>query len=172
MKKNLLTVFIQALLIVNIVLTTIMMVSVIGVNKKTSGLVNSVASALNLELSAPGEAEEEKEPVSLADTEVYSLADSMMIPLASADGKTVYMIFEMSLSMNTKGDGYKDLGENIAAGTYDSIIGDMVNSIVSAHSEAECRDNFNAIRDEILQAVQDKFGTFIYAINISGIKFG
>lgn len=170
MKKNLLTVLILALLVVNLVLTTIMMVSVIGVNKKTSELVTTIATVLNLELSTPGSSDAE-ESVSLADTETHSLGEQM-IPLTDVDGKTVYMIFEISLSMNTKGDGYKKLGENVSAGNYDSLIADQVNSIVSAHTLGECQTNFDPIRAEILAAVQDLIGPFVYRINISGIKFG
>ena len=170
MKKNLLTVLILALLVVNLVLTTIMMVSVIGANKKTSELVTAIATVLNIEYSTPGSSDAE-ETVSLTDTEIYSLGEQM-IPVTDAEGKTVYMIFEMSLSMNTKGDNYKQLGENVSAGNYDSLIADQVNSIVRAHTAEECQTNFDPIRAEILKAVQDLIGPFIYRINISGIKFG
>ena len=170
MKKNLLTVLILALLVVNLVLTTIMMVSVISANKKTSELVTTIAAALNLELNAPG-SENAEEVVSLADTEVYSLGEQM-IPLTDAEGKTVYMIFEMSLSMNTKGDGYKKLGESVTSGSVDSLIADTVTTIVRQHTIEECQNNFDPIRAEILAAVRDLIGPFIYRINISGIKFG
>ena len=50
MKKNLISVIILALLVVNIVLTGIMMASVLSTNKKTASLVTDVASAINLEL--------------------------------------------------------------------------------------------------------------------------
>ena len=171
MKKNLLTVLILALLVVNLVLTTIMMVSVLGANKKTSELVTAIATVLNIEYSAPGSSDEAETQVSLANTEVYSLGEQM-IPVISAGGGTSYMIFEISLSMDTKGDGYKKLGGNVSSGEYDSLIADEVNRVVSAHTEAECRDNFDPIRAEILTAVQNLIGPFIYRINISGIKFG
>ena len=48
MKKNLMSVLILALLIVNIVLTVITMVSVTSTNKKTASVVNSIATVLNL----------------------------------------------------------------------------------------------------------------------------
>ena len=46
MKKNLISVIILALLIVNIVLTAIMMFSVTGASKKTAALVDNIATAL------------------------------------------------------------------------------------------------------------------------------
>ena len=50
MKKNLLTIIILALLVVNVVLTGIMMFSVTGAMNKTSALVTDISTALNLEL--------------------------------------------------------------------------------------------------------------------------
>ncbi|MDE6924196.1 MAG: flagellar basal body-associated FliL family protein [Acetatifactor sp.] len=172
MKKNLLTVLILALLIVNIVLTSIMMVSVIGANKKTADLVGNITTALNLHLSVPGSEGDAEPAVSLEDTDIYALPESMMVPLTTPDGSDSYMIFELSLSMNNKGDGYKKLGENITSGSYDSLIKDKVNSIVGAHTEEECRNDIESIRAEILQAVQELIGyNFVYRVNISGVKF-
>ena len=50
MKKNLLSVLILVLLVVNIILSVIMMASVVGTNKKTGELVTSIATVLKLEL--------------------------------------------------------------------------------------------------------------------------
>ena len=61
MKKNLLTIIVIALLIVNIVLTGIMMISMMGTNKKTADLVSDIAAVLNLELGVEEEEEVEEE---------------------------------------------------------------------------------------------------------------
>lgn len=175
MKKNLLTVLILALMIVNIVLTTIIMVSVISANKKTSDLVGNIATALNLELAAPGSEGEGEKIVSLANTETYQLPDELMIGLSSVEGSNGgYMIFNLSLSMDIKGDGYKKYGENVSAGAYDSIIEDTVSSIIGSYTEEECRNNIEQIKSEILQAIQGMFDStkFIYRVNITGTKFG
>ena len=50
MKKNLISIIILALLIVNIVLTAIMMFSVTTTNRKTAALVGDIASAISLDL--------------------------------------------------------------------------------------------------------------------------
>ena len=54
MKKNLMTVLILALLVVNIVLTSVMLVSIVGTNKKTAQLVDNITTAMNLELPFRG----------------------------------------------------------------------------------------------------------------------
>ena len=70
MKKNLMTKLILALLVVNIVLTSVML-SIVGTNKKTAQLVDNITTAMNLELTVPGE--EGTTNVPLLDTEVYIL---------------------------------------------------------------------------------------------------
>ena len=83
MKKNLMTVLILALLVVNIVLTSVMLVSIVGTNKKTAQLVDNITTAMNLELTVPGD--EETTNVALTDTEVYNIADSMTCLLYTSD---------------------------------------------------------------------------------------
>ena len=81
MKKNLISIIILALLIVNIVLTSIMMFSVMGSSKKTTALVNDIASVLDLELKGSGDEEAKKEvEVSMANTAVYDVPNQLTIP--------------------------------------------------------------------------------------------
>lgn len=179
MKKNLLTVLILALLVVNIVLTSVMMFSVMNTNKKTAQLVNNIATVLELEYTVPGE-EEEKEPISLADTEEYPLSAAMTIPLASetvisenggTQTKERYIMFEAAILMNTKHDGYKDYGENIA--DRETLIKDVITSVVGAHTETECRNDMEGIKAEILEKIQELFQSdFIYKIAISNVRYG
>lgn len=181
MKKNLLSVLILALLIVNIVLTSIMMINVIGTNAKTAEMVTSILTVLNLELYEPGGVSVNE--VSLADTETYDM-EELMIPLAASttfneDGtiststKQSYIIFTLSLLQNTKNKDYKKMGgeENIAA--RESLIKDVVNQVVDNHTLEECQTDFDSIREEILKQIQQLFGSdFIYKIAVSGVKYG
>ncbi len=168
MKKNILSVLILVLLIVNIALTGIMMFSVTSTNSKTAALVNNIAAAMNLELVTPGE--EEEVVVSLSDTVNHDLAGGMTVPLSGGERQT-YIMFEVSLLMNEKGDGYKEYGATIA--DYDSLIKDAISSVVSKYTEAECRNDFEAIKSEMLKSIQKLFqADFVYKIAISGVKYG
>lgn len=171
MKKNLLTILILALLMVNLILTCVMMFSVMGTNRKTAKLVNNIATVLNLELTTPGEEESQKKEVSLADTDVFNITGSMTIPLAMDEsGKQEYVIFDVSLSMNTKDPDYKTYGETMA--DRESLIKDAITSVVTAHTKDECRANFEGLKEEILEAVQKLFGSeFIFNVGISGVKY-
>lgn len=167
MKKNLLTVLILALTLVNVILSAVMMFSVMSTNRKTAALVNQVSAILSLELEP--EAEEEK--VSMADLSFWNLSDKMTIPLVSDDGKNHYIVFEVAFSMDTTTKGYKKYGADVEAGTYESIIKDVINNTVSKYTLAECTSDFDAIKAEILKNVQDLFDQdFIHSVAISGIQ--
>ncbi len=170
MKKNLLSILILVLLVVNIILSTIMMISVTSTNRKTSEFITSVASVLHLELYNPGGVA--VTDVSLEDTETYDIAGDLTIPVVNAEGKDSYIIFRLGLLQNTKHKDYKKYGgqENIAA--RESMILDTVSRVVSSHTLEEFRDDTEGVREEILKAIQELFGSdFIFKITISGVKY-
>ncbi len=178
MKKNLLSVLVLVLVVVNIVMSAVIMISVIGTNQKTADLITSVASALNLELRGPGGETEVNVP--LADTAVYDMTD-LMVPLAkpvvvNPDGTTTegkgasYTMFNLTLQMNTKHEDYAKFGEDIDSRK--SMIEDVVNRVFASYTETECRNNIDAIRDELLKEIQDLFGSdFIFRIAILAQKY-
>lgn len=179
MKNNLLTIIILALLIVNIILSGIMMISFMGTNKKTADLVSDIAAVLNLELGV-GEEEVEAE-IPMSQQTPWALEGALTIPLQSeqvldesgnvVSSKEHYIMFNVSFSLYTKGDGYKDYGATF--GDYETLIKDAINSTVSSHTIDECRNDFETVREEMLEAVRGLFdkNEFIYKIAISEIKY-
>ncbi len=176
MKKNLLSVLILALLIVNLVLTSVMMVSVIGTNSKTAALITSITKVLNLELYEPGEDPDANVP--LSQTATYSLADRLMVQLkqdVGPDGSKQgagMIIFYMSLSMNTEHEDYAKLGTSETLSGFEIQIKDAVASVLQNYTEQDCRENGDRIRGEILLAIQNLFQSdFIYKVSISDVIY-
>ena len=99
MKKNMISILVLALLIVNVALTAIIMFSVMGTMKKTARLIDGISSALALEVadaSAPGEAAAEE--ITMDDIDVVQIPEQMTISLAKgADGETHYCLVSVSL---------------------------------------------------------------------------
>lgn len=175
MKKNLISVIILALMIVNIVLTSIMMFSVVGESKQTAALVKTIAAAMDLELSASGEGGVGGESVSMADTETYSFAEGMTIPLKKSEGddKDHYCIVSITLSINTKADGYKEYGSAESLSAKEGLLKDEINSVFSAYTMEEARDNQEMIKKEIIERIQKLFDSkFIYNVSFGDIMFG
>ncbi|MCI8528617.1 MAG: hypothetical protein HFH82_05620 [Lachnospiraceae bacterium] len=178
MKKNLLSVLVLVLVVVNIAMSAVMMISVIGTNKKTAELITSIATVLNLELYNPGGTVEVDVP--LDDIVVHDMV-GFMIPLARSktmnadgsvtEGKQAYFGFDLALQMNSKHEDYNNYGTNIT--DRNSLLQDVVEGVISSHTEEECRDNFDSIKEELLQAIQGFFGSdFVFQISVYNKKFG
>ena len=171
MKKNLLSVVILALLVVNLILTGIMMFSCVSANKKTAALVNDIASVLDLELTGGGLNTEEVAAVSVADTEIYNIADAMTVALRpSEDGKEHYCMCEVSFSMNKTHEDYETMSPMVA--TQESKIRSIIIGVIGGYTKEEAQANQKAIESEILEQVQQMFGSnFIYEAYFRDVKF-
>lgn len=171
MKKNLMSVVILALLVVNLILTGIMMFSCVSANKKTAALVNDIASVLDLELTGGGSNTEEVAAVSVADTEIYNIADAMTVALRpSEDGKEHYCMCEVSFSMNKTHEDYETMSPMVAA--QESKIRSIIIGVIGGYTKEEAQANQKAIESEILEQVQQMFGSnFIYEAYFRDVKF-
>lgn len=172
MKKNLLSILILALLIVNIVLTSIMMFSVTNASNKTAALVTDIASIIKLDIGEVSATEETvAEAVSIKDVVTYNIADKMTIPLkSSADGKEHYALVSVTIGMNAKADGYKEYGELIAE--KDTLIQGIINEVFNTYTIEELKDDQTAVRKEIVGRLQELYDSkFIYDVTFSSIQF-
>lgn len=170
MKKNLLSIVILGLLIVNVVLTSVMLFSVTGTMKKTATLIDSISVALKLEMNE-GISQAEAQNVPMEDIAVHQIAEEMMVPLAvGADGKDHFCQVSVSLSMNTKADGYKDYGATVAE-KEDLIKGEIV-SVVSSYTIEEAKADTDAMRNAILERIQQMYDSdFIFNVVFREIYF-
>ncbi len=171
MKKNLLSVIILALLIVNIILTSIMMFSVMGTSKKTATLVNNIASVLDLELEASKDDADAVVEVAMEDMAVYDISEQLTIPCKiGEDGKSHYVVTNVSLSMNTKDDGYKKFGETLVE--KESLIESEIYEVFSQYTLDEVLEDTDAIKAEILARIQKMFGSeFIFKVSFSNTLY-
>ena len=168
MKKNLISIVILALLVVNIVLSSITLLSVSGTNRKTAALVTDIAAAINLDLGGQTEEEKQEVTVSMADVVTYDITE-LTVPLKKGenDEKEHYAMLSVTLSMNSKDKDYKTYGDLSAR---ESLIKGEINDAVSQHTADEARENSHAIEEEILQRVQAMFDSqFIYDVTFSSI---
>ncbi len=166
MKKNLMSILILALLVVNIVLTSIMMFSMMGANKSTTELVKKIATVINLELN-PGGSEPE---VPISDMVPYNIADSMTIMLKSTDDTQHYMQLSVTLQMNKKNKDYKKYAETLK--TNEQVIKGCINEVISSHTLEEVQNDMDSIRNEILVRIQREYNNseFIYKVVFSDVK--
>ena len=172
MKKNLLTIITFALVLVNIVLTSILTITIMPEVKKVNELVTRICDAIDLDLQAATGAES-TENVSLENVESYNLPDSLTINLKpGADGATHYGVVSITLSINKKSESYETYGANITGGMYDGIISDTVNATISKYTYEEITADQSAVQREIKNELNAKFGSnLIVNVGFSKVTF-
>lgn len=138
MKKNIFSVIITALTVINVVLTAIMFFVMLPTFNKTNNLMTNVASVLNIELDADGEAQGDSN---------YKLSDLQSIPVAweesstfnlktGTDGKAHFAQLKgYTLYLNKEADDFKDMNELLTADT--AQITSIISSVCEKHTDAE-----------------------------------
>ncbi len=175
MKKNLISVMILALLIVNLVLTAMLAFTMMPATKNANNLISKVAAAIDLELT--NGSGEQKTNVPIENIEVLNVPsadESMTINLkASGDGKDHFAIVVTSLSLNTKSEGYKIHGSSMV--DKESIIRNEIFTVISSKSIDDMKNNIQDVQSEILERVQAQFGAvgkeFIVGIGFRSIQY-
>lgn len=157
MKKNLMSVLILALLVVNLVLTAITMISIVPSAKKSNALISEICTALNLELASGRNANLSNVPIeNLAS---YTLDGTMTINLRdSEDGSTHYAVITVVISMDKSNEDYEKLGkEGIEAKLYDSNVKSIINDVVRTYTYEELHTQPDLAQKEILEKLQGFF---------------
>lgn len=169
MKRNLLSIIILALLVVNIVLSAIMMVSVSSASKKTAKMVSDISTYVGIEINGLPQSEVGSSAVSMADTEVYNISEELTIPLKTGeDGASHYAVGTVSLSINTKHEDYETYGTADAMAGREGLIKDAIFSVMANYTMEEAKANSAQIKEEILTRVQEMYGSsFIFAVSYS-----
>ena len=181
MKKNLLSILILALVIVNMAMTAFVLFSVMSTNAKTAALVTDIAGALELEansgMNGDGSGLGSNVNVAIADRMTYTLGkadgSNMTFSLKTgADGQQHYaVVTAVVLFMDASNADYKTHGtpEQLTANSV--ALQGVAGNIFSAHTLDELNADQAAIKQELLAAFQEYYGgsKFIYDVNLSGL---
>ena len=173
MKKNLMSIIILALLVVNTVMTGIMMFTIIPTNQKVLALVGDIGGAINLDLgiSSSGDIASAANNVSIADISPYDIADQLTIPLRidpeSGDTTAHYAVVGVTLSLNTKDSDYATYGANMDAQV--GLIKDEINKVIGSYTLEEINTmGTEAIQQRILEGLQEMYNSkFITGVSFS-----
>ncbi len=169
MKKNLMTVIILALVLVNLALTAILAFTIIPQTRKSNQLIDKISSAIDLELEDGNSKDTSAVPVE--DIEVYDIESSFTVNLSpSGDGKDHVAVFSIGLSLNTKSDGYKNVGTD-GLKAKETLIKNDINTIVSGYTMEQFREDEQSVKNAILEDLQDMFGyDFIVGVSFSSVN--
>ncbi len=169
MKKNLLTIIILALGILNMILSTIIVFTMVPTTMRTNKLIAKVAANIDLEIS-PLKEEEEISEIKIEDIEIYHVSDPLIINLKKSDkdSKNHYLSVEVALSVNKKSKDYKTLASKIT--DYETYITEIITEEFSKYTMDNVNESKDEIKVSILNKIQEKFNSEI-VINVSFGKF-
>lgn len=165
MKKNILTVIILALCIVNLVLTALLTFAVMPAYKKTDTLITQICTALDLNLKSKT-VEKSNGNIALENIESYTLAETQTINLKSDTEEVRYVVAILTLQLDKSAEDYKAVYEKL--NSMENIIWDDVRSIISNYTstEASSSQGQEKIKEEILAKLQERFqSSVIYQVS-------
>ena len=164
MKKNILTIIVIAVCVVNMVLTSMMLFVMMPAFSSMNKLVKQVTSILNLELESGDNA------YSIADLEIKTVmfgaeGETQTINLmSSGDGQNHFGIIKgVIFSLNKTSDDYSEVADIIdnKASVLTGIVKEVISSFsIDTISEAE-------VKKLALEKIQDKLGGSNCIVDIS-----
>ncbi len=167
MKKNILTIVIMAIVLINTVLTALLIFTIVPSANRTNALVAKVASIVDLEKESP----DGKDNISVEDMKSYPITDKLTINLKSTDGKENYVTLNVSLVMNTKNKEFAKMEEAIEPNVYQ--IKEIIQDEFAKYTKEEVLSNKEKIKDNILVEIQDLFKSdFIIKVNFTNLLIG
>lgn len=167
MKKNLLTILILALGILNMILTAVIVFAVVPTTMRTNVLISKVASSIQLELEGSKNSDESK--IDLDDIETYNIEEKMTINLKNSpnSSKSHFASVTVSLSVNEKSKDYSKLNDSISA--HENAIKEIIRDQFVNYTKEQVTSNEykEEIKSDILLKIQEHFNSdFIVGISI------
>ncbi len=163
MKKNMLTVVILALCLINLILTGTMVFVVVPTSQRTDKLITQVASVIELELKGNSEV------FDMTAAEPYKIEEKKQMNLAPGeDDKKHYATTEyVTVYINPKSEKYKEYKEGLEGGTYNSMILDKVETVISSYSYEKAVAGREQIKEDILSELKKVFGSSDFIVDVS-----
>ena len=157
MKKNLITVLIFALCLINLVFNILLVFVFMPSANTTDKLITDIAKVLDLELaSQPGA----YGGVGIEDLDQYQLEQGNAINLASDGSSEIHALqFGLTINLNKKAADYETLKPNVEGST--SMIYDICRDTIGRYSYAQVIDTEvqKQIKEELLAKLKETFKT-------------
>lgn len=166
MKKNLITVIILALCVVNLILNVMLVFVCMPSAKKTNNLITEIASILSLEL----ESNDGQPKVDLANIANFNIEAQVVNLKDDGSDKSHYVQLGLTLELDKSSEDYEQL--NTVLGEAQGPVFDEARNVIQNYTYNEVSDQEvqAKIKQQILDSLQKKYATkCIY--NVSFSKF-
>lgn len=166
MKKNLITVIILALCVVNLILNVMLVFVCMPSARKTNTLITEIASVLDLELAS----NDGQQSVELENMDNYNIEAQVVNLKDDGSGDSHYVQMGLTLGLDKSSKDYETL-KTVLEGASGAVF-DEARNVVQNYTYAEVtnQETQKAIKKQILDNLQKKYATqCIY--NVSFSKF-
>lgn len=154
MKKNIFSVIITALTVINVVLTAVLFFVMIPTFQKSNTLLTQIASTINIDLDADKEADPDAD-VKMADKSPIKVAwDSQQTYnlKTEVEGEEHYaMLKGYTLYLNKNADDYEDVNEVLTADQ--AQISGIISTVIQSHTKTEATQAL--IEKEALEEIRE-----------------
>lgn len=166
MKKNLITVIILALCVVNLILNVMLVFVCMPSARKTNTLITEIASVLDLELAS----NDGQQSVELENMDNFNIEAQVVNLKDDGSGDSHYVQMGLTLGLDKSSKDYETL-KTVLEGASGAVF-DEARNVVQNYTYAEVtnQETQKAIKKQILDNLQKKYATqCIY--NVSFSKF-
>ncbi len=166
MKKNLITVLIFALCLINLVFNILLVFVFMPSANKTNKLITDIAKVLDLELAS--QKSEEESSVDVSNLDQYQLEQGNAINLAADDSGSIHVLqYGLTINMNKTAEDYEKVSLDVAASS--SLIYDLCRDVMGKYTYAQVIDTTtqNEIKEKLLTELKKIFNTkdAIYSVS-------
>jgi flagellar FliL protein len=165
MKKNLITVLILAISIINLVFNILLVFVFMPSATKTNKLITDIAEVLDIEIAS-------QEGISDVSFDISNLASFELeqgnpINLADDGSGTSHVLqYGITINLDSKADDYSKVYSSLESST--ALVYDLTRDIIAKYTYAEVKDVEvqRQIKEEILTELRETFGTVcIYSVS-------
>lgn len=166
MKKNMLTILVIILCIVNLTLSAYIVFTVVPNAQRTDQLITKILQIIDLELESPLPADINN-TYDIENIEKYEIEDMTANLAAGTDGKAHFAKISASLTINNADDDYEKLNPKVE--TMKSDVISIIKTHVSSYDNEELSkpETKKAVKEKILGDIQTLFNSkFIVDITV------
>jgi len=161
MKKNILTIVIMALCLINLVMTAVLIFTIVPTAKKTDTLISQVAAVIKLELTEDGE-----DTYKVEDLENHKIEEGLTKNLKiDTDGVSHFAVLDyVTVSINKNSEDYDTLNAIIT--DQDSKIMDIVGTTLTQYTYDQAIADQTDIKADVLKQLCIHFGSSDFIVDI------
>ncbi|NLP15683.1 MAG: flagellar basal body-associated protein FliL [Clostridiales bacterium] len=167
MRKNILTVIILAMCLINIVLSAVLIFVMVPPANKSMKLIDKVAQIIDLELESPDNAIAN---LAVSDIGTYLVEERLTCRLAKSDDEDHYAVLYLSLSLNKTHEDYPLLEPYVSQ--YENDMKEIVTDEFAKYTIDEVMVMKDRIKDQVLTRIQELFQSdFIINVSFGNILY-